>query len=371
MFDSVIEDAEMLQRLATRLRDADCIGVDTEFKRERTYYPILCFLQVSTRDGVACIDPLAVTELEPVFEVLYDPAKVKILHSARQDLELFYRLRGALPQPLFDTQVAAAFCGYGDQIGYGPLVEKLLGVSLAKAHTRTDWCRRPLSDAQIRYAEDDVRYLPALRERLLDALGERKDWLVEDSGALLDPALYEVEPEQAWQRVGAGRELPAAAQVMLQVLAAWRERTAQQADLPRGWVVDDRGLCALAKNPPADLDQVRTVVPIIRKEILRHHGDALMDAIEHGRGQPPRALWGRAGRMDPPQRDAVRRVMQRLQERAEQQRISASLVATRRDLEQLVLGARDLPLLRGWRRQFIGDELLVMVEPERLGSGAG
>ncbi len=357
----VVRDQARFEELLRALSGSATLGLDTEFRRERTYYPVLCLLQVSTPELVACVDPLALDDLGPLLDLVYDPARTKVLHAARQDLEIFYQMRGALPAPLFDTQLAAAFLGIGDQVGYGPLVERLLGVSLAKAHTRTDWCRRPLSPQQVVYAEDDVRYLPALHDVLRDRLeaAGRLSWLEEETrGALLDPELYALRPEAAHRRIGRGRELPGEARRRLAALAAWRERRARASDLPRNWVATDAALVHMAQQPPGDRGALSRVEGLHPRSGRRWGGEILAAL----RDLPEGEAAAHGGRPSPEQQERVRALMAEVKGRAEAAGIVPSLVATRKDLVALVQGARDLPLLRGWRREFLGASLLAALE---------
>ena len=239
-----IDSAPELARFCLQLSGADWFALDTEFLREKTYYPKLCLLQVATPDSVACIDPLALDTLDPILDLVFDPGITKVMHSARQDMEIFYHLRGAAPGPVFDTQVAALLLGYPDQIGYGNLVSEVLNVRLEKLHTRADWSIRPLTQDQVSYAADDVIYLVDVYLNLRNRLVERGrlEWLDEDFARLSSDALYSNPPEDAWLRVKGGNRLKGAALAVLQALAGWRETLAQQRDRPRGWIL--RGRCA-------------------------------------------------------------------------------------------------------------------------------
>ena len=199
----LIDTAEDLENLCHQLQDAAWLAVDTEFLRESTYFPKLCLLQIATPQLTACIDALSISKIDVVLDLIYRKNIVKVMHAARQDLEIFYHLRGSLPQPVFDSQLAAPLLGHPEQMGYASLVEAFLGIHLSKAHTRTDWSQRPLSDAQLQYAADDVRYLAQLYPLLYAKLEQldRLDWLADDFTALTDPVQYERPPEQAWLRV--------------------------------------------------------------------------------------------------------------------------------------------------------------------------
>ena len=373
-----IDTTDQLAALCERLQRHDWLTLDTEFLREKTYRPRLCLLQVANPEVIACIDPLALDDLSPLLEVLYDSGITKVLHAAHQDLEIFFEMRGSLPAPVFDTQVAATLLGHGDQIGYGNLVKAELGVELDKAHARTDWCHRPLDDAQLDYAADDVRYLRDIylnQRRQLAELG-REQWLQADFNELIDPARYSNPPEAAWLRVKGSNRLRGVQLAVLQALAAWREEQAQQNNRPRRWILKDEVLLDLAKQMPADEARLRRIRGLEDGSVQRH-GANLLKLIAAAR-QLPKEQWPtlkEGQRLPPEQEPLVDVLMALLRERCQQQRISPSAVAGRRELEQLVLGETDIPLLHGWRAVIAGQslqallqgKLALLVEDGRLG----
>ncbi len=259
---TLVTTPEQLDTAVFRLQGARHIAIDTEFMRERTYWPQLCLLQVASDSDCCLIDPLAGLDLAPLYAALSDPSRPKILHAARQDLEVLLNASGQVPGPVFDTQVAAALLGLPPQVGYADLVARQLGHSIDKGQTRTDWSRRPLSDAQLAYAADDVHHLLQLYTELAAALAARgrAAWHQEECALLEDPQLYRTEPAEAWRRLkGLGRLRPAE-QAAARALAAWREQRAIASDKPRGWILSDEALYALATLMPAstgDLEQVR------------------------------------------------------------------------------------------------------------------
>ncbi len=356
----ITADAE-LHTLCAHLAHAPWIALDTEFMRERTYRARLCLIQVATPDCIACIDTLAPMDLSPLLDTLYRPTTVKVLHAARQDFEVLADLRGLPPQPLFDTQIAAALLGYDNQIGYGPLVEALLGHKLLKLEARTDWSRRPLSPAQLEYAEDDVRYLRdvyrVLTERL-QAVG-RADWFAEECAALTDPALYRTDPAEAWRRLNAGAMLAPAQQTTLVALAEWREHEAQSRDLPRGWVVPDNALVEIARRTPNSMETLAEITEL-KPPMVRREGEAILQLLGQARPQPEQPYWEKHDRLDGPQMDLIKKLSQVVQQRAQTAQINPTLIAPRRELTRLVRGDADCALLRGWRRRFIGEELLAL-----------
>jgi ribonuclease D len=359
MPEPIITDAAALRALCLRLAPAPWIALDTEFMRVNTYRARLCLIQLATPDEIACVDPLALADIGPLLELLYRPSVVKVLHAARQDLEVLADLHGAPPQPVFDTQIAAALSGDDDQIGYSGLVEKITGHKLDKIEARTDWAARPLSAAQLRYAEDDVRYLrdvyTALAARL-QQLG-RSEWLREECEALTDPALYRNDPEQAWRRLGAGASLAPAQQTVLVAIATWREREAARRDLPRGWVVPDAALVELARRAPETIGALAEIAEL-KPAMIRRDGDALLQRLAEARALPVQRYWDPPERLDATQMALIKRLGALVQDKARAGGISATLVAPRRELTRLVRGERELALLRGWRRDFIGAQLL-------------
>jgi len=352
MTDNLVSDPATLERLVGRLHGAEWIAFDTEFVRTRTYYARLGLIQIATRDLVACVDPLAV-DIGPLLDVLYQPSILKVAHAARQDLEVLYDLRARLPRPLFDTQIAAALAGHSDQIGYGALAEAVAGVKLPKLHTRTDWDARPLTPAQLRYAADDVRYLGAIYQHLageLRALG-RHAWLEEECAALTDPALYRNAPEDAYRRLKQGHLLAPATQPVLRELAAWRERTAQRRDLPRAWVVSDAALLELARSRPTDIAALDAVSAGAR----RQWGAEIVAAVRAGMDAPAAELWPALGPLSPAEQALAERLMAHVRALAQAQKLSATLIASRRAVNELIRAASG-PLVSGWRHQLIGAE---------------
>jgi ribonuclease D len=351
-----------MRQLAGQLAHAPWIALDTEFLRVDTYYPKLCLLQFATPDGIACVDMIALADIEPLLQALRDPAQPKVIHAARQDLEVLQALDGAVPAPVFDTQVAAALAGFDEQIGYGALVETLAGVRLEKQHTRTDWSKRPLSAEQLAYAVDDVRYLGTLHEQLhekLETLG-RQAWMAEECAPLADPALYRVEPLDAWRRIGQGVQLSPAQQTVLRELAAWRERAAQKRNLPRGWVLKDPVLVEIARRQPSNLEQLAAIEGVA-PGVLRKWGQEILEAVRDGLEQPPRRWYTPPVRFDNAQQALFQKLAARVQAEAARLGIRPSVLATRQDLQALMLGDESARLMRGWRQAVIGEALLALM----------
>lgn len=356
---ALIQDAKSLTALCEWLRDGPWMALDTEFMRTRTYYARLCLVQVATPASIACVDTLALQSIEPLLEVIYSPSVLKVVHAARQDLEVFADIRGSPPAPVFDTQIAASLCGYEDQIGYGTLVESITGHKLPKLHTRADWEVRPLPPDQLHYAEDDVRYLRDVHQFLaqkLEALG-RTDWLQEECATLTRPALYRNDPREAYRRLKQGQSLPPAAQVILRELAAWREHTAQQNNLPRGWVVPDTALVEIALAAPPSLEALGQLSGLGGSP-ARKWSEEILQTIERGRREKPARLWEEPQRLDRRQQALYEQLQVRVRAIAENMKISTTLLAPRRELLKILAGDTSGSLTRGWRQALIGDELL-------------
>ena len=276
-----IKSRPALLSLCDKLHRQNWIALDTEFMRERTYFAKLCLLQIASETSIACIDPLALDSIDPLLDLLYETHRVKILHSARQDLELFYDLRANIPTPIFDTQVAAALLGHSHQIGYANLVKTITGVELEKGHTRTDWAIRPLNQAQLHYAVDDVRFLSDLYQHLSDKLAEldRLEWLQQECATLADLKLYSNDPEVAYQRIKHTGNLTSSALTRLKSLAAWRERQARTSNLPRHWILRDAALVELAGANPQEIEQLQTIKSLTPKNISRW-GKMLLELLK-------------------------------------------------------------------------------------------
>lgn len=353
-----IDGTRRLADALTGLEGAGQLAVDTEFFRERTYFARLCLVQLAAGDRVMLVDPLAIEDLGPLVTLLRSSTITKILHAARQDVEVLLPLMSGPPAPVFDTQIAASLLGHAAQIGYAPLVSELLGVDLAKGHARADWAARPLPPVQLAYAADDVRYLEPLasilRERL--AAAGRLGWLEEECATLLDPVLYCNLPEDAWQRLRGLERMTPAERGVVRALAAWRETRAMRRDLPRSWVLPDETIRELARRQP-DSPTALAAVPGLSAALARHSADELIERVataaqeEEPANEPP-------DRLTPEQKAAMRRLQATLQAVAAQLGLVPEVLATRRDLTALARGVRDAAPLRGWRREVVGEALL-------------
>ncbi len=366
MLELHIETRQQLQELCDRLQGSAWLALDTEFIRDKTYYPHFCLLQISNGTVAASVDPLALPDLGELVDIIYAPNIIKIFHAGRQDLEIFHQLWGKLPQPLFDTQLAATLLGLGNQIGYGNLVQKLTGRELEKGQSRTDWSQRPLDQEQLRYALDDVIYLGDiyldLREKL-KSLG-RETWLQEDFTELADPATYSIDPDNMWQRIKGVQHLKGVQLVILQKLAAWREQQAELANRPRRWILKDEVLIELVRRKPKDTQELGRIRGLEPGNIKRH-GATLLRLISESRNLP-KEQWPRTKRSSTtltPNQEAVVDLLQCcLRLIAEQEEITPSALASRKDLESLITGDKDTALLHGWRKSLVGDVLVDVLE---------
>ena len=352
-------DAAGIAALCAALAAAPRVALDTEFMRERTYLAELALLQLATPTGVALVDPLAGLDLGPLAALLIDLKRTKVLHAARQDLEVLLPRLGEPLAPVLDTQLAAALLGMPAQIGYGDLVERTLGIRLEKGHARTDWLRRPLSAAQLAYAADDVRYLLPLASSLEEELDRRGrlDWLLADCAALADPALYRVDPAQAWQRLKGIESLPPREQLRLRALARWREERALRRNLPRGWVLSDEGLRSIARAAPPGRAELRALgaLPDSAADKL---GGEILEALAGAAQEPLDGIVQRAdARPDAAEQARTRRLADRLRGMAAEVGIATEVLATQRDLRRLASGERLESVLGGWRRELIGGAL--------------
>lgn len=354
----MIDSADLLTAYAASLGRATTLALDTEFMREKTYRAERCLLQIANGADAVCIDPLAVPDLSVLIPALTAPGTVKIMHAARQDLEVLLPAVG-LVAPVFDTQIAAALAGHPAQVGYAELARRLLNVELPKAHTRADWSRRPLSAEQQEYALDDVRHLAAIRDSLLDTLAAkgRVAWLDEELAGLGNADALRVAPEDAWKKVKGLPGLDPQRQKLAQELAAWRERRASERNRPRGWILDDTVLREIVLRLPRNMETLATL-PEMQESVVRKCGDELLAIVTAaGISEPPPPL-PRRERPDPAQVALVKKLADITSDVAKQLEVNSEVLATRRELEKLAAGKRDISLLRGWRAPLLGETLL-------------
>lgn len=361
-----IDTASGLSELCRDLADAPWLAIDTEFMREKTYYAQLCLIQVATPDLIACVDPLAIADLSPFYDLLAQPDNVKVMHSCHQDMEILYQTCGCLPKPVFDTQIAVPLLGYPQQMGYARLVEGLLGVQLEKGQTRSDWSKRPLSRAQLDYAADDVLYLGQIYERILDALEKRNrlHWLSDDFARLSEPSRYEQPPENAWQRIRSAQRLRPRQLNVLKALAEWRETVAQKRDIPRNWILRDEVLVDMATHTPSDIDALQGTRGLNPKTLDRY-GELFLSLIRSAlalQSSPPMPPPRRGPKLDGKDEARLESLLAIVESVAKEKEIDASVLASRKEVSRLILGERDLDVLNGWKKDIIGNELLEYLE---------
>ncbi len=369
-----VTDPSALETLCLTLKQSSRLALDTEFVGEDTFVPRLELIQVATATTAAVIDFPAVQakgSLDAFWELICDTKIEKIVHAGRQDLDLFATHAGQIPKPFFDTQIAAAMVGYGAQVAYANLVQRLHGTKLAKAHTFTNWSARPLSDDQIAYALEDVEFLLSIHTHLQDRLHllGRLEWVGEEF-ARLEMAVGEKsrEPQERYQRIRGWDTLKAKGAAVLRELAAWREAEARRRNVPRGRVMRDEVLLQLARHPPKSVSELRGLRGVHSSEVDRH-GEHLLGTITSALALPPTA-WPevpRERKPDPESTGIVELLQAVLKARAAEEGIAPTMLATSSDLQTLVEAKQnratiDVPILRGWRRQLAGDLLLKVLD---------
>jgi ribonuclease D len=362
----LITTTDELAAFCKPLAHAEFIAVDTEFMRERTYWPKLCLAQVAGPDEAAAIDALADgIDLAPLDELMGNSRVLKVFHAARQDLEIFYLRMNKVPGPLFDTQVAAMVCGHGEAASYESLATKLAKARIDKSSRFTDWSRRPLSERQITYAISDVTHLRVVYEHLRRQLEKsgRLDWINEEMAVLNDPGTYRADPEQSWRRLkprGASPRLLG----LLKEVAAWRERTAQRIDIPRQRLLRDEQLLEIASHAPKTVEELALTRGLGRGFAEGWQGREILEAIDKARRLPEAQL---PTRERPPEQlrapgavvDLLRTL---LRLKAEQAGVAARLVASADEIDRLAAGKRDVHVLHGWRNEIFGKDAVALLE---------
>ncbi|WP_340151693.1 ribonuclease D [uncultured Sneathiella sp.] len=365
----IIKTTTALQELVDRFAEHPYITIDTEFLRESTFWPILCLVQVATEDESAIVDPMAEgIDLKPLFDLLQNETVLKVFHAGRQDLEIFHHLNGEVPKPIFDTQVAAMVCGFGESVGYDTLVSKITGKGIDKSSRFTDWSRRPLSDRQLTYAEADVTHLREVYKFLAGKLKERdrEDWVMSEMEILRAPETYFIPPQEAWQRIKARNSNPKFLGI-LQAVAAWREEQAHKQDIPRNRVVRDEALLEISSNPPKNAEALSHVRGIGKKFADGHMGRGLLEAVDAGVNLPADQR-PTATKKAPPQKGTgplmeLLRVLLKL--RCEENEVAQKLVCNMAELERIAAeDEADVPALKGWRRRVFGEDALKLKNGE-------
>ncbi len=351
-----------LDTFVGELEQGPYAAIDTEFMRDQTYWPKLCLVQAAGPGAQGIIDPLAPgIEIDPLYRLLANPAVVKVFHAARQDIEIFHHQGGVIPEPFFDTQIAAMVCGFGEAASYETLVRKLAKADIDKSARFTDWSRRPLSKRQLEYALSDVTHLRQLYEILSGELSKtgRTTWVEEEEATLMNPATYRLEPADAWRRLkprsGNKRFL-----AVLAGVAAWREREAQSRDVPRNRVLRDETLLEIAAHPPADAEHLEHIRGLPNGYAQSRAGKALLAAINDSLTAPPPELAPPGPRLRrEPSQAALDLLKTLLRLRATEFRVAPRLVADMADLEKLASGETEgVAALHGWRANVFGQDAL-------------
>jgi ribonuclease D len=364
---TVVTDTDALAALCHRLAEEEFVTVDTEFMRERTYYPELCLVQLAGETEVAILDTVSDRlDLSPLGDLLANPAVTKVFHAARQDVEIFVHRFAAVPTPVFDTQVAAMVAGFGDQVGYDALVSNLTGGSIDKAHRFSDWAARPLSAAQMTYAAADVTWLRAVYRRLRDRLVEerRLSWVAEEMAILTNPATYRTDPETAWERLkvrGNNRRFLA----LVRTLAGWREQEAQRINIPRQRLLKDETLMEIAAIAPTSPEALSRARGITRGFAEGRTGASLLEVAAATIALPEEGLPAVPRQRDTarPSAALVQLLKVLLTARCEENQVAPKLIASSDDIDRIASeDAPDVPALHGWRRTVFGDDAVALRE---------
>lgn len=355
----MITTQDALQAFCSQLATQNYITIDTEFLREKTFWPKLCLIQAASPDVEAMIDPLVESlDLQPFFELLGNEKLLKVMHGCRQDIEIFYNLTQEIPHPLFDTQIAAMVCGFGDAVGYETLVKATTGGKIDKTNRFTDWSHRPLSDAQLAYALADVTHLRGAYEFLANKLAEnkRQEWVNEEMAILRDPAIYVQSPSDGWKRLKMHDRRPAVIGTLMEV-TQWRDEQAQSRNLPRNWVLKDDALREIALQRPRDKTALARLRAVPRGFENSRHAQALLDAVQQGQkltadNMPnlPEIVTNRRG--IGPLVDLLRVL---LKQRSEATDVAPKLIASIADLECIASQDKaDIAAMQGWRYEIFG-----------------
>ena len=362
---TLIAESGALAAFCQRQHPAEFVAIDTEFMRDKTYWPQLCLVQVAGPEEAAAIDTLAPgIDLDPLLGLLADSKLLKVFHAARQDIEIFYHMTKRIPAPLVDTQVAAMVCGFGDAVSYENLAAKLAGARIDKSSRFTDWAHRPLTDRQLQYALSDVTHLRPTYEHLKRRLAKtgRADWVCEEMAVLTDPATYRLEPREAWRRIKFRTDKPRMLAVLREV-AAWREEEAQRRDLPRNRVLRDETLCEIAAHAPSDVEHLARCRGLSRSIAENRQGAQILAAVKRGLELPAGECPEPAPRRDLPSGlgPLVELLRVLLKMRCEENGVAQKLIASADDLELIAADdGAEVPALHGWRREIFGADALAL-----------
>ena len=361
-----ITTQKQLCEFVEHARTCDLLAVDTEFLREKTFWPKLCLMQLATEEQSVVVDPFRVGDLSPLAELFTDESILKLFHAAGQDMEIIHHVLGVVPKPIFDTQVAASLLGGTLQIGYGALVGNELGVKLKKADSFTDWSRRPLTDSQVEYALDDVIYLPPLYRKMRSRLNKlgRLEWLEKDFEEISDISRYEVDPYTRYTRLKRVNQLSSRQLSVARLIAAWRESVAMRRNIPRKWVMTDEQIVEICKREPRTLDDlfmVRGVAKALKMDEARRILDMCIKGLD-----APEEEWPhlpKPPKSEPNVDPQVALLYSLVKVRAKENDVAFAVLASHADLAKIARGHyEDVDLLRGWRKHLVGDEVIDLVE---------
>jgi ribonuclease D len=364
-----IDDDDGLEQFCEALGRATCCAIDTEFIRESTYFPELALVQIASDDLLGCIDPLAITEFAPLAGLLAKHSLLKVFHSPSQDLEILYQKFGSVPTPVFDTQLAAAVLGYSHQISYADLVQRVTGISLEKKHTRANWTRRPLSRDELDYAMDDVRYLLAVYRHLDEKLesSQRRGWIEKDLRAMSDAANYEIDETLLWKRLRGVQKLKGEKLQIASDLCQWREQVAKRQNRPRRWIAKDDAIVEIARRRPASLEAL-AAIPELSDKTVKRHGEKLL-AIVARAADTDSSQWPRQEKiqsLDPRQTALGDCLMALCRSIADRNDIALATLATRKDVDNLILNQKTSRLTQGWRFAMVGEQLLEFIHGQSV-----
>lgn len=361
----LISDTDTLKAFCDRIGNSDYLTVDTEFIRDKTYWPRLCLVQVASTDEAQAIDAMSeAIDLSPLFALMNDTSVLKVFHAARQDVEIFYHLDGRVPAPIFDTQVAGMVCGFGESVGYDRLVSKLARATIDKSQRFTDWARRPLSQKMFDYAISDVTHLRVVYEKLSAQLArnDRANWLSEEMATLTNPETYRQAPEDAWRRVKNRLRKPRHIAI-LRSLAAWRETEAQRRDVPRGRVLKDESMTEIAAHEPQSTEELTRLRALSRDRVGQAAAEAIIEIVAEIHAAPPSTYPDAVPHPPPsnyigPTADLLK-VLLKL--RCEENDVAQKLVATTDDIEAIARDDdADVAALHGWRNEIFGKDALAL-----------
>ena len=368
----LIATTQALQNFCNEVATDTYITVDTEFLRETTYYPKLCLIQIAGSHAAALIDPLAPgIDLAPFFALMADTRILKVFHAARQDIEILVNMANLVPQPVFDTQIAAMVCGFGDQVGYEAIVRKLVGAQIDKSSQFTDWSRRPLTHKQMAYALSDVTHLRVVYEGLNDQIAKsnRSHWLEGELQDLANPDVYRVDPEQTWRRIKA-RIQNKKQQATLMAVTAWREREAQNKNVPRGRILKDEAIGEIAIQVPQSVEALQQLRLLPKGSADSVIGKGILKAVAEGLSRDPQTIpspKGRGEELTASQEAAAEVLKLALKIISERESVAAKLLASSADIDAIAVDdAADVAAMRGWRRAVFGDLALALKHGKAL-----